>query len=94
MKLLRGLVVTAPYTAVVAVIYVCLVAHPIYSNRPGMQCLLISVYRLLFHPLSNFQGPPVAGLSDFYGACFALKALLYRRRRQDHLKYGEVFIMS
>ncbi|KAI1110017.1 cytochrome P450 [Nemania sp. NC0429] len=62
------------YTAAIAVIY----------------CLLIGVYRLLFHPLRKFPGPPVSRLSDLYGAYFASRTALHHRTRQDHLKYGPV----
>ncbi|KAI0411106.1 cytochrome P450 [Xylaria grammica] len=74
MDLLRVLVATAPYAAIFVVSY----------------CLLIGLYRSLFHPLNRFPGPITARFTDFYGVFFAAQTILHRRTRQDHLKYGPV----
>ncbi|KAI8947246.1 cytochrome P450 [Xylaria longipes] len=53
-------------------------------------CLAMCIYRLCFHPLSQYPGPLVAKLSDFYGAYYASKATLHVRTFQDHENFGSV----
>ncbi|KAI3324201.1 cytochrome P450 [Xylariaceae sp. AK1471] len=52
--------------------------------------LVVCVYRLYVHPLSQYPGPPIARLSDFYGAYYAVKTILHVRTFRDHQRYGSV----
>ncbi|KAI0805846.1 cytochrome P450 [Xylaria sp. FL0064] len=55
-----------------------------------IKCLALCIYRLFFHPLSRYPGPPIAKLSGFYGAYYASKTTLHMRTLQDHEQFGPV----
>ncbi|CAJ2513104.1 Uu.00g012230.m01.CDS01 [Anthostomella pinea] len=52
--------------------------------------ILLGGYRVLAHPLRHYPGPPLARLSDVYGAFYAWNRNLYLRTYADHLNYGPV----
>ena len=49
------------------------------------------VYRVFFHPLRHFPGPPLAKLSKFYHSlcCWNLQGQNHRVRGRWHEQYGE-----
>ncbi|KAI0485705.1 cytochrome P450 [Xylaria cf. heliscus] len=53
-------------------------------------CLVAWVYRLCLHPLSQYPGPLLAKLSDFYGAFYAANTTLHFKTLQDHETFGSV----
>ncbi|RYP52381.1 hypothetical protein DL768_002412 [Monosporascus sp. mg162] len=62
-----------------------------YSAGFGVvYCIILGIYRLLFHPLRKYPGPLFARVSGFYGAFYAFRTTLHLRTWQDHLQYGPV----
>ncbi|KAI0201209.1 benzoate 4-monooxygenase cytochrome P450 [Astrocystis sublimbata] len=51
---------------------------------------ILTIYRILLHPLSKYPGPVVAKLSDSYGGFYSLKRTLHLKTWQDHQEYGSV----
>ncbi|KAI8633016.1 cytochrome P450 [Xylariaceae sp. FL1651] len=52
--------------------------------------LLIVAYNFLLHPLSNFPGPPIAKLTNAYGAYYVVRNCMHLAMYRDHLRYGPV----
>lgn len=51
----------------------------------------ISVYRVLFHPLNRFPGPPLARLTSWWGVFqIARGANKYQLHHELHKQYGDV----
>ncbi|KAI0437441.1 cytochrome P450 [Xylaria telfairii] len=52
--------------------------------------IVLSVYRVFFHPLSRIPGPLLAKISDCYAGYFALGRSLHLRTHKDHGRYGSI----
>ncbi|KAI0840155.1 cytochrome P450 [Hypoxylon sp. FL0890] len=55
-----------------------------------MKLIVVSCYRLYFHPLRKYPGPVVAKLSDGYAGFFAISKCLHLVTRDNILKYDPV----
>ncbi|KAI1176833.1 cytochrome P450 [Nemania sp. FL0916] len=52
--------------------------------------LLVVAYNFALHPLRNFPGPPIAKLTNGYGAYHVVRNRMHLAMYRDHLKYGPV----
>ncbi|KAI1351017.1 cytochrome P450 [Xylaria sp. FL0043] len=72
------------------------ILHALVVAARGLTYIMIAfsvttcIYRLCFHPLSQYPGPLMAKLSDFYGAFYAANTTLHLKTLQDHQNFGSV----
>lgn len=82
---LLGLVLFLQYSISSAVRVTTLVA----SCYIGSLWLSMLIYRVFFHPLNRFPGPPLAKVSKFYHSLCCWKFDNHRVRARWHERYGD-----
>ncbi|KAJ5151733.1 hypothetical protein N7492_010028 [Penicillium capsulatum] len=54
------------------------------------QAIIITVYRLFFHPLAKYPGPKWAAITNWYMAFFAWRGDFHLKTRAMHERYGDI----
>lgn len=54
-----------------------------------MQAMILTIYRLFFHPLSKYPGPKCAAVTNWYLTFIAWNGDLHLKNRAWHERYGE-----
>jgi hypothetical protein len=58
------------------------------ANHP--QILTIIIYRLTFHPLARYPGPPLARITDIYLTYYAYRGSRHLAYQRAHEQYGPI----